>query len=62
MAAVCNSIPSVSAAAGTFIFYSFVTVAAGAAAPLGVKHKVGEVLLLGFDAEVVVSNAVPLVV
>lgn len=32
----------------------------GAAAPSGVKDKVGEVLLLGFDAEVVVSNAVPL--
>lgn len=31
-------------------------------APLGVKDKVGEVLLLGFDVEVVVSNAVPLVV
>lgn len=34
----------------------------GAAAPLSVKNKVGEVLLFGFDAEVVVSNAVPLVV
>lgn len=38
------------------------TLAVGAAAPLGVKHKVGEVLLLGFGAEVVVPNAVPLVV
>lgn len=33
-----------------------------AAAALGIKNKVGEVLLLGFGAEVVVSDAVPLVV
>lgn len=33
-----------------------------AAAALGVKDKIGEVLLLGFGTEVVVSNAVPLVV
>lgn len=33
-----------------------------AAAALSVKHKIGEVLLLGFGAEVVVSNTVPLVV
>lgn len=38
------------------------TLAVGAAVPLCVKDKVGEVLLLGFDTEVVVSNAVPLVV
>lgn len=31
-------------------------------APLSVKHKIGEILLLGFNIEVVVSNAVPLVV
>lgn len=31
-------------------------------APLGVEDEVGEVLLLGFDVEVVVSDAVPLVV
>lgn len=31
-------------------------------APLGVEDQVGEVLLLGFDTEVVVSNAVPLAV
>lgn len=31
-------------------------------AHLGVKHKVGEVVLLGFDVEVVMSDAVPLVV
>lgn len=37
-------------------------VVGGAAAPLGVEDKVGEVFLLGFDSEVVVSNAVPLVV
>lgn len=35
------------------------TLVEGAAAPLGVKDKVGEGLLLGFGAEVVVSNAVP---
>lgn len=29
---------------------------------LGVEHKVGEILLLGFDAEVVVSDAIPLAV
>lgn len=39
-----------------------VTLAVGAAAPLGIKDKVGEVLLLGFGTEVVVSDAVPLVV
>ncbi len=38
------------------------TLIVGAAAPLGVKDKVGEVLLFGFDAEVVVPDAVPLVV
>lgn len=32
------------------------------AAPLGVKDQVGEVFLFGFDAEVVMSNSVPLVV
>lgn len=31
-------------------------------APLSVKDKIGEILLLGFNVEVVVSNAVPLVV
>lgn len=31
-------------------------------AALSVKHKIGEILLLGFNIEVVVSNAVPLVV
>lgn len=31
-------------------------------APLGVENEVGEVLLLGLDGEVVVSDAVPLVV
>lgn len=31
-------------------------------AALGVENEVGEVLLLGFDGEVVVSDAVPLVV
>lgn len=38
------------------------TLVVGAAAPLGVEDKVGEVLLFGFDTEVVVSNAVSLVV
>lgn len=44
------------------IISNSVTSIVGAAAPLGVKDKVGEVLLLGFGAEVVVSDAVPLVV
>lgn len=35
---------------------------AGPAAPLGVKDQVGEVFFLGLDAEIVVSNAVPLVI
>lgn len=43
-------------------FSSSVIVVEGAAAALGIKDKVSEVLLLGVDIEVVVSNAVPLVV
>lgn len=41
------------------IFSNSLNLVAGAATPLGVKDNVGEVLLFGFGAEVVVSNAVP---